>query len=193
VQPAQRLDPGPAQLVPPVAQQPQHLQLRIDRDLTQAPVAQRHHHDRVRVGRVGLAALPGVEHPRPGGQLGGNVHDPFPVGQQPRRDRAADSVGALHGPRPLRPLPPEPQQLPVAAPIGAEPAPGAQHLPDVAGLDRDRRLVRIHPDHHSIHHAPPLTLTGTTVSEDGQRCFEQIQQTLLEPRPAAVTGPAHAK
>jgi hypothetical protein len=48
--------------------------------------------------------------------------------------------------------------------------------------------VRIHPDHHSIHHAPPLTLTGTTVSEDGQRCFEQTQQTLLEPRLAAVTG-----
>jgi hypothetical protein len=83
----------------------------------------------VRVGGVGLAALPGIKHAGPGGQLGGHVQHPLPAGQQPLRNRAADPVGPFDGPDPFRPLLGELQQLPVAARIGAELAGGPQDLP----------------------------------------------------------------
>src|SRR3954452_1274615 len=130
----------------------------------------------------------GVEHPRAGGELGRHVQHPLTVGQQPLGDRPSDPVRALDGPHPTPPLPPDPQQLPVAAPVGAEPARGAQHLPGIARLDRDRPLVRVHPDHHKIHHPPPCL--DSPLSQRGRATlFRADQQTLLEPRLAAVTGP----
>ena len=75
------------------------------RQLTQALVAQRDHDDRVRISRVGLAALTGVEHPRPGSELGRHIQHPLPAGQQPLRQRPPDPVRALHRPDPVRPLP----------------------------------------------------------------------------------------
>jgi hypothetical protein len=96
-----------------------------------------------------------------------------PPASSPLGDRPADPVSALDRPHPLRPLPGEPEHAPVAAGIGAERAGRAQHLAGVAGLDRHRPLVRVHPDHHAVHHRPPhLDPTGH-ISEDGQRCFQQ--------------------
>jgi hypothetical protein len=191
VQPAQRLDPGPAQLVPAVAQQPQHLQIRINRDLRRSLVAQRHYPDRVRVGGVGLAALPGVEHPRPGGQLGRHVDHALPVGQQPRRDRPPDPVRAVHGPGALWPQTGEPQQLPVAAPS----------VPDRPRARSTSRSSRASIVTDALCGSIPITTRSITrlLTDGGNHCqrgratlFRADQQTLLEPRPAAVTGPAHA-
>ena len=68
---------GPAS----VGQDPQHRQLGLVEDRAQAGHAGADQGDGVRVGGVGLAALPGGEHPRPGRQLRGHVDDLFAVGQ----------------------------------------------------------------------------------------------------------------
>ena len=60
------------------------------------------HGDAVGVDRVGLAALAGGEHPRPGGQLRRHVHHGLAVGDQALSDVPADAVAALHRPDPLR-------------------------------------------------------------------------------------------
>jgi hypothetical protein len=65
----------------------------------------------------------------PGGQLGWHVQHPLPVGQRPLHQRTADPVRPFHRPDPLGPLPGEPEQLPVAAGIGAKSAAGPQDLP----------------------------------------------------------------
>ena len=95
------------QFIAAVDQQPQHHQVaRRQSTCTQAAaVAQGDHHDRVRVGGVGLAALPGVEHPHPRGQLRRHVQHRLAVGEQPLRERPADAVSALDRPHPPRPLP----------------------------------------------------------------------------------------
>ena len=59
--------------------------------------------DGVGVGGVGLAALPGGEHPRPRGQLRWDVDDGLAVGEQPLGDVPADAVAALDRPDPLGP------------------------------------------------------------------------------------------
>ena len=79
----QRLGPRAGELVAPIGQQPQHHQLRIQAELAYSLVPQRDHHDGVRVDGIGLAALAGVEHPRPSGQLGRHVHHSLPVSEQP--------------------------------------------------------------------------------------------------------------
>jgi hypothetical protein len=81
VQPIERLGPGPGQLVAAVGQQPQHREVLIDDQLAQAAGAQGHHDLGVRVGGVGLAALSGVQHPDPGGELGRHIDDGLTVGQ----------------------------------------------------------------------------------------------------------------
>ena len=58
-------------------------------------LGRRDHDDRVRVRGVGLAALPGIEHPGPGSQLGRHIQHPLPAGQQPLRDGAADAIRTL--------------------------------------------------------------------------------------------------
>ena len=73
---------------------------------------------------VGLAALPGVEHPHPGGQLRRHVQHWFPVAHQPLRQRTPGTVGAFDRPDPGRPLPHVPDQRLVAAAGGREPARG---------------------------------------------------------------------
>jgi len=81
VHPVQPLRPGLGQLVAAVAQHPQQHQPVIDAQLAQPGVPQRDHHHRVRIGGVGLTALPGVEHPHPGGQLGLHIQHSLPVGE----------------------------------------------------------------------------------------------------------------
>ena len=62
------------------------------------------------------------------------------------------------------------------------------HSDDHAIHRRHRPLVRIYPNEHPIHHRLLTSTHELFVSEDGQRCYER-QQTLLQPRLAAVPGP----
>jgi hypothetical protein len=54
----------------------------------------------VGVGGVGLAALAGREHPRPGRQLGRDVDDLLAGSKQPHRDVVADPVASFDRPDP---------------------------------------------------------------------------------------------
>ena len=87
----------------PVHQQLQHLELLIGDHRTQPRHAGSDQSDRVGIGRIGLAALPGREHPRPSRQLGRHVHDVLAVGEEPVRDVPTDALAALDRPHPLRP------------------------------------------------------------------------------------------
>jgi Major Facilitator Superfamily len=119
-------------------QQPQRGQLRIRGHFPQSLVPQRHHHDRVRVRGIGLAALASVKDPGPGRQLGRHIQHSFAAGHQPLHQRTADPVRSLHRPDPVRPLPGICHQQPVALRTGAEPALRPQDLPAIPGLIRDR-------------------------------------------------------
>src|SRR5439155_21245424 len=97
----------------------------------------------VGVDRVGLAALPGREHPRAGGQLRWHVDDVLTVGDQALGHMPADTVAALHRPHPLRVPAAGGEQGPVAVRIGPIAALSEDLLPPVDHLDRRRALVRI--------------------------------------------------
>jgi hypothetical protein len=96
------LDAGPGQFRAPVHQQPQSLEVHVVGQHPQTLGAHRDHGDRVRVVRVGLAVVAGVEHPRPGRQLRRHIHHMLTVGQQPLRQRASGTVAALDRPHPIR-------------------------------------------------------------------------------------------
>jgi hypothetical protein len=168
VDPADDLGAGPARLIAAIHQQPQGDRRVVDLDLTQAGAAQPRHGHAVRVDRVGLACLPGVEHPHPRRQLGRHVHDGFAVGDQALGDVAADPGAALHRPHPVREPAAGREHRLVATSVGAVPALREYLLPLVDDLDRGRPLVRIHPDHHTAH---PLHLLArvlwTTIGEEG--------------------------
>jgi hypothetical protein len=108
VHPVQGLRPGPGDLVPAVAQQPQHHQARVGGQLPQPRVPQRDHDDGMCVGGIGFAPLAGVKHPRPGGQLRRHIQHSLTIGKQPLGHRAPDPVRAFNRPDPLRPLPGQP-------------------------------------------------------------------------------------
>jgi hypothetical protein len=67
--------------------------------------------DRLRIVRVGLAALAGVEHPQAGRQLRRYVDHGLASGHEPARDVMADPAAALHRPQPVGPLLGVPQQF----------------------------------------------------------------------------------
>ena len=137
MQPVEGLCPGAGDLITAVTQHPQHHQFRIGAEFPQSLVAQRDHHNRVRVRGISLTALAGVEDACPGGQLGGHIQHALSIGQEPLRYRAPDPVSSLNGPDPLRPLTRDFQQLAIAAGLGAEPARCPQDLPVVPSLDSD--------------------------------------------------------
>ena len=130
VQPVEDLRPGPGQLVAAVSQQPKHNQVLVDLQLPQPAGAQRHHDDGVRVVRVALAGVAGVEHPDAGGQLRRRVEDPLGM--------PADDVAALDRPDPLRPAADGREGLPVAVSASVPPAPAEQS----PGPRRDPRSRR---------------------------------------------------
>jgi hypothetical protein len=77
-----------------VGQDPQHRQLLVIGDLAQPGHPGSGQGDRMRVGGVGLAALPGSKDPGAGGQPGRHIHDPLAPGQQPAGDVPADALAA---------------------------------------------------------------------------------------------------
>jgi hypothetical protein len=104
----------------------------------------------VRVGSVGLAALPGGEDPRPRGQLRRHVNDLFAVGEQPVGDVLADAGTALDRPNPVRPLFSVANHRGVAVAVGREPASAVDGLVSGHDPDRCRALVRVHADDHAL-------------------------------------------
>jgi hypothetical protein len=106
----------------------------------------------VRVGGVGLAALTGREHPGPSRQLRWDVDDLLAGCKQPHRHMVADPVAALNRPHPVLDGRPEPVDVTShrgePGLIGTEPATTHHRLIGGHHLDRDRPLVRIHPDHN---------------------------------------------
>jgi len=123
-------------------------------------------------GRTTLTptSAPCREDQRPGREVGRHVESGFPVGQQPLCDRTANAVGALDRPDPLWPPMGHLQQLPIVPGVRPEPARRTQHIPNISCLDRDRRLVRVHPDDYLIHNS--LSSHRRSISEDGHRNFE---------------------
>ena len=108
---------------------------------------------------------------------------PFPAGQQPLRERAADPVRSFYRPDPLGPLPRELQQLAVAARIGAEPAGGPQDLPVVpASIVTDSLWGSTPMITLSINATSSLS-GGSPASEDGQRYFELSRPFLSHASP----------
>jgi hypothetical protein len=111
----------------------------------------------VRVDRVGLAALTGVEHPHPRGQLRGHVEDRFAVGDQALGEVPADSAAALDCPDAVGEPAAGREHLLVTDGVRAVPAPCKDFLPFIDDFDRGRPLVRIHPDHYATHALAFLT------------------------------------
>ena len=85
----------------PVDQHPQHRELLVVDHRSQPGHPGPDQGDRVGVGGVGLAALTGREHPRPGRQLRRHVDDLLAGSKQPHRDVVADPVAALDRPHPV--------------------------------------------------------------------------------------------
>lgn len=149
MQPVDGLRPGAAELVTAVSQHDQHHQLRIHSHLDEVRGAQRDHRHRVRIDRVGLAAVAGGEYPHLRGQLGRHVVDRFAIVHQPVRQVLADAVATLDGPHPIRVPAAGGEHLRVAVLVGAEPADIQYPAAFVDDLDRGRALKRIHPDDHT--------------------------------------------
>jgi hypothetical protein len=91
--------PGQAQFVASVDQQSQCDQVVVGAHPLQAGWAQRDHRDGVRVGDIGLAALPGGEHPCSRGELGRHVEHRLTVGDQPLREVSTRCRCGLPPPR----------------------------------------------------------------------------------------------
>jgi hypothetical protein len=90
----------------------------------------------VRVVRIGLAVVAGVEQPRAGRELGRHVDHVLAVGQQPLRQRSAGAVAALDRPHPLRPWRHRLPHRRMAGLVGAEPSSCEHLLAIVDDLDR---------------------------------------------------------
>ena len=93
-----------AQRAAPVDQHSQHRELLVVDYRAQPGHPGADQGDGVRVGGIGLAALPGGEHPGSGGQLRRDVDDVSPS-LSSRCATCAHAVAALDRPDPLRPLP----------------------------------------------------------------------------------------
>jgi hypothetical protein len=167
MQPVDALHPGTGELLAPVGQHPQRLEVGVVGQHPQARSAGRDHGHRVRIVGVGLAVVSGVEQPRPGRELGRHVHHVLAMSQQSLRQRAAGAVAALDRPDPIRPPRHGSTHRRIPGPVGAEPAGGQHRLLTVDDLDRRRQLVGIDPDEHSRHAAHS---SSRTIGSRGGHC-----------------------
>jgi hypothetical protein len=95
---------------------------------------------------------------------------------------------AFDRPDPIRPPAGRREHLPVALPVGAEPAPAEDLLPIVEGLDRRRQLVRIHSDDDAAHAALLAFVAGGPAR---RATLLRAEQTLLQPQPRRGARPGH--
>jgi hypothetical protein len=168
----------PSELVATVGEHPQHLELVVDDHLPQTWGADRDHRDRVRVDRVGLAVVAGVEQTNPSSELRGHVNDPLTDRDQPLRQRPPGTVGALYRPDSRRPRFHVAQHRLVAGLVGGEPARAQQRALVVDDFDGVRPLVRVDTDLHLVHCPTCLTCITTRVRRGGQ-CYFELGRPLL--------------
>ena len=128
------------QFVAAVGEHPKRLEPTVSSGDPQTRGADRDDRDRVRIQRIGLAVMAGVEEPHPRGQLRRNIEDLFAGLDQALRQRTTGTVGALDRPDPMRPLPHIPPQRGIPSLVGGEPARREQPLSRVDDLDRGRKL-----------------------------------------------------
>ena len=122
MQPVEHLGPVPAQAVTAIDEQLQCDCGVVDGHLPQSGSPQGGHGDAVRVGRVGLTGLGGVEQPGSRGHFRRHVEHGLAVGDQALGDVPADAVAALDRPDPLLVLPTGLEHRLVAVAVSAEPA-----------------------------------------------------------------------
>jgi len=156
LEPVDGLNAPPGQCFAAVGEHPQRFELPVDLQDPQSLGADSNDRDRVRIQRVGLAVVPGVEEPDPGSELGRDVDDASAGLEQPLGQGSTGSVGALDRPDPLRPRLRVPQHRRVAGLIGREPTRAEEPLAVVDDLDRGRQLVGIDPDDDLLHVLLPL-------------------------------------
>ncbi|HEY5358041.1 MAG TPA: hypothetical protein VIJ82_10240 [Streptosporangiaceae bacterium] len=154
-----------AQGSPPVSQDPQHRELLVIDGRAQPLHAGRGQRDRVRVGGIGLAALPCREQPRAGRQLGWHIHHMLTIGQKPVRDVPADALASLNRPHPLRPVPGLRQHRRIPGGVGGMPALASDGLIAGHDLDRGSALVRVHPDDYLAHLSPPCSTPAVAAGQ----------------------------
>ena len=96
----------------------------------------------MRIDRVGLAAVPGREHPGLRRQLRRHVDHGLAVMHEPMRDVFADAVTALHRPQPIRVLPAGLEHLGVSRLVGSVSPHGEDLSPLVDDLNGRGTLVQ---------------------------------------------------
>ena len=174
------------ELVTSVAEHPQRIQLTVRRQDTKGLGAHRDHRDRMRVQRVGLAVVAGVEQPHPGSELGRHVHHVLAGLQQPLRQRTTRTVAALDGPHSVRPVLGVGPHRGVAGLVGAEPARPEQPLVAVDDLDRGRHFMGINPDDDLLH---LMLLTRLEpIGRRGGQCYYEQGSPLWSHASSTVPG-----
>jgi hypothetical protein len=161
-------------------------------DLHQARSAQGSQRDRVRAGRVGLAAVAGGGHPHLRGQLRRHTGHDLAVMDQAVRQVPADAVAALHRPDPVRERPRRGQHFRIPGLVRAVPARRQHYCPLIDDLDRGRALMRVHPDDHAHDSSSPSPVIsgeeGTATSSwanpfrASPRTVPGEKQAMSEPR-----------
>lgn len=184
LEPVDGLDPAPSQRLSSVGEDPQRLELAVDLQHTQRGGADRDDRDRVRIERVGLPVVAGVEEPDPAGELGRDIDDLLTGLEQPLGQRSSHAVSAFDRPHPLRPgLRVGPHRR-IAGLVGGEPTRSEQPLVVIDDLDRGRRLVGIDPDDDVFHvPLPPVLVSKWTTR---WAVLRRAGQSLLEPRLVTV-------
>jgi hypothetical protein len=141
----------------------------------------------VRIGRIGLAALPGGEDPGAGRQLRRHVYDLLAVSDQPRRQVPADAAAALDRPDPVRPAAHAGEHRRIPRSVSAVPAAAHDGLITGHDLDRGRVLVRVHPD-DDLTQLLLLPCAGVANGPGGHRYFE-LSKPLLSLSLPTAPGP----
>ncbi|WUV43188.1 hypothetical protein OG563_28635 [Nocardia vinacea] len=146
VDPIEGFSAGPAEFVPALDQQTERDQLRVHLHAAKIRRSQRGHRDRMRVYRIGLAAVTGGEHPHLRRHLRRYVDDRFAIVDQTVRQVSADTIATLDRPHPLGETLCRSNHFAVSGGVCAVPA-GGQDLPvTVDDFDGGRAFVQVHPD-----------------------------------------------
>ena len=180
------LDPAPGQCFAAIGEDPQCLELAVDLQDPEVVGADRDDRDRVRIARVGLAVVAGVEEPDASSELGRHVDDVFAGFEESLGQWATCPVGSLDGPDPVRPGLRKGPHRRVAGPVGGEPPRPQESFIAVDDLDRRGQLVGIDPDDHLLHASLPPALVP--IGRRGGQCYYEQGSPLWSHASSAVPG-----
>jgi hypothetical protein len=177
----------PGELFSAFDQQPQCLQFAIGIEHSQVLGADGDDRDRVRVVRVGLAIVSGVEQPCSGRQLRGHVDYVLAIGEQPLGQRAPGAVAALDRPDPIGPGGHVLAHRGVAGLVGGEPTSRQRRLVVIDHLDGRRQPMGIDPDEH-LRHEHPLSVVSDENGEVGIATTSRAVPSAATPHHGARRG-----